>query len=216
MQASSRILTLPSEARQRPSGARALFPPSFFGYTFLGGAKKVFVKLIVQLGLAISAAGGDISIFSMDELDLLQRSMKGEYVEDIRLRLYIWKNYRHVLTEREKALHHASVLEIKATHAEKRSDFSATRLRNIPGYFFDADVAAITKTQNGLSLFVQQCCEHLLRDYADQIFINRCERCNRIVASPIACACLWCGHHWYERRQEMVARAASAIYPRSE
>jgi hypothetical protein len=142
----------------------------------------------------------------------MPRGIKGIYEEGFELRRYVWRNYRHALTNREKALHGSVMLELKASHA--RSEASAARLRTMPGYFMDADVAAIA--EQGLDSFVEQCCERLLRDYAVEVYVNRCEQCNRIVASPIACACLWCGHHWYERRSEMEARAASAIYPRCQ
>ncbi len=135
--------------------------------------------------------------------------MNGEYVEDYELRRYIWRNFNHAFTEHEHALYSAATLELKARHA--RSDADATRYRQTPGYFFDEDVAAVTSS--GLSAF-KQCCDRLLWDYRSEIYINRCDRCQYIVASPIACACLWCGHHWYDRRSEMVARAASTIYPK--
>ncbi len=136
--------------------------------------------------------------------------MKREYHEAYELRRYIWRNYNHALTEREHAVHQAALLERKARHA--RSDSVAARLREMPGYFFDADVAAVA--ESGLSVFEQQCCDRMLHEHSRQIYINRCERCNRIVASPVACACVWCGHHWYERRAETVGRAASTIYPK--
>jgi hypothetical protein len=137
--------------------------------------------------------------------------MNSEYSEDYELRRYIWRNYRHALTEREHALHAAAVLEIKARNASTPD--LAANLRQKPGYFLNAEIEAIV--ESGLGAFERQCHERLLKDYADQIFINRCERCSRIVASPIACACLWCGHHWYDRRSEMVVRAKSSIYPKS-
>jgi hypothetical protein len=137
-------------------------------------------------------------------------AMKGEYVEDYEIRRYVWRNYRHALTDRESALHQAAVLELKARHA--RTTSQANHLRQMPGYFIDADVKAIA--ESGLGAFEQQCCDRLLRDHSDQIYINRCDRCRRIVASPIACACVWCGHHWYDRRPEMIALATSSIYPK--
>ena len=129
----------------------------------------------------------------VNEIESMPRAIKSKYEEGVELRPYIWRNYRHALTDREKGLHDAAMLELKARHA--RSESSAARIRGMPGYFFDADVASIA--ESGLAFYVRQCCERLLRDYEDQIRINRCERCKRIVASPIACACLWCGHHWY-------------------
>ena len=140
----------------------------------------------------------------------LAEVIRGQYVEDYELGRYVWRNYKHALTEREQALHRAATLELKARHA--RSEASAANFRQMRGYFFDADVAAIA--ESSLGVFEQQCCERLLRNYAGHIYINRCERCHHIVASPIACACLWCGHHWYDRRPEMIARSTSTIYPR--
>ena len=139
----------------------------------------------------------------------MERAIRGEYVEDYELKSYVWKHYKHALTEREQALHLAATLELKARLAS--TEATAAKLRHMPGYFCDAEVAAIAET--GLGAFEQQCCQRLLHDHADHIYINRCERCHRIVASPIACACLWCHHHWYERRSEMVARSTSDIYP---
>ena len=135
--------------------------------------------------------------------------IRGAYDEDTELKRYVWRNYSHALTEREQSLHCAATLELKARHA--RTGAASAKLRHRPGYFFDTDVAAIA--ESGLEAFEQQCCQRLLHDYADLIYINRCERCLRIVASPIACACLWCGHHWYDRRLEMIARSTSNIYP---
>lgn len=82
----------------------------------------------------------------------------------------------------------------------------------MPSYFFDDEVKAIA--ESGLGVFERQVSARLQRDYAAEIYLNRCARCQRLVASPIACACRWCGHHWYERRGEMLARAKSSIYPR--
>ena len=126
-----------------------------------------------------------------------------DYDEQIELHRYVWRNYRRGLTKREHALHHAAIIEIKAQRSPYLRD-------NDPNYFYDADVAAIV--ESGLVAFERQCCERLLRDCADQIYINRCDHCHRIVVSPVACLCLWCGHSWYERRAEMVARSNSSIY----
>ena len=46
--------------------------------------------------------------------DWVAEVIRGEYVEDYELRRYIWDNYRHALTERERSLHHAATLELKS------------------------------------------------------------------------------------------------------
>jgi hypothetical protein len=130
-----------------------------------------------------------------------------EYEEERELYRYIWRNYGHALTQREHALHRAAIIELKAQSAP------GYRHLPIPGRFYDDEVAAIVRC--GLDRYEKQCCERLLRDHSTEIYINRCDRCDHIVVSPVACICLWCGHRWYERRSEMVARSASSIYPRS-
>ena len=140
----------------------------------------------------------------------MERVMNGEYVEEYELRRYVWRNYRHVFSERELALRFSATIELKARHA--RSDAAAARYRQMPGYFIDADVEVIAAS-GSLTAFEQQCCERLLHDHREEIFINRCERCQHIVASPIACTCRWCGHIWFDRRAEMKARSTSSIYP---
>ena len=137
------------------------------------------------------------------------RQKRRGYAEESELRRYIWCNYNHALTKREHSIRVAAILELKAQATA--SELSATHFRQMPGYFFDEDVAGIVK--DGITVFDQRCCDRLLRDYATQIYINRCVRCQRIVASPIACACVWCGHSWFDLRSEIVARAKSSIYP---
>lgn len=135
--------------------------------------------------------------------------MRHDYDETYELRRYLLQNYQHAFPDRERALRFAVTLELQAQHA--RSEELAARLRHLPGYFFDAEVAEIARM--GLQAFDQRCCERLLQDHAGDIYVNRCPLCHRIVASPIACTCRWCGHHWYEHRNEMYERAASSIYP---
>lgn len=136
--------------------------------------------------------------------------MDREYDDEAELHRYIFNNYPHRLSERECALRHAALLELKARHSS--SDSRAASYRGMDGYFLDAEVAAIA--ESGLGAYDWQCCDRILRDDASDIYINRCEACQRIVVSPVACTCLWCGCQWYERRPEMVARARSSIYPR--
>ena len=63
-----------------------------------------------------------------------------------------------------------------------------------------ADAPAINAAlQQGNDVFRQQVCERLLAAYGDQIFINRCPACQRIVRTPKARLCVWCGHTWYEQ-----------------
>ena len=37
----------------------------------------------------------------------------------------------------------------------------------------------------------------LLADHREEIVVNRCPRCRRIVRTPKAKLCLWCGYSWH-------------------
>jgi hypothetical protein len=52
---------------------------------------------------------------------------------------------------------------------------------------------------NGLPAFRRKACDRVLTEHGDEVFINRCARCGRIVARPTSKQCLWCGHDWHEK-----------------
>ncbi len=58
-----------------------------------------------------------------------------------------------------------------------------------------ADVVAAIS--DGPDAFRDRVRDRLLAECADEIFINRCSRCSRVVATPRAQQCLWCGHTWH-------------------
>jgi hypothetical protein len=53
--------------------------------------------------------------------------------------------------------------------------------------------------ENGTEAFFDKVCKKILSEYRDEIFINRCEKCQRIVRTPIARMCVWCGHSWFNQ-----------------
>jgi len=65
----------------------------------------------------------------------------------------------------------------------------------------NADVCAVLA--DGNKTFLKRTCVRILQEHDEQIFINRCPKCKRIVKTPIACLCLWCGHTWFELREKL-------------
>ena len=39
--------------------------------------------------------------------------------------------------------------------------------------------------------------ERVMRAHPSELFVNRCRSCGRIVATPRAKQCLWCGNDWH-------------------
>jgi hypothetical protein len=134
------------------------------------------------------------------------------YDEEEELRRYIRKNYMHLQTDRERQLYNGALLRVKGVRLD--SPDLAPRYGATPDYLQDPDVDAVI--EEGISEFQERVRTRIFETYRDRIFINRCERCDKIVASPIACTCLWCGHVWYERRSEMEAAAICDIYPEKQ
>jgi hypothetical protein len=51
----------------------------------------------------------------------------------------------------------------------------------------------------GLRAFEQAILDRLLRQYREgTLALNRCPKCRRIVRTPVAKQCLWCGNDWHD------------------
>ncbi len=61
----------------------------------------------------------------------------------------------------------------------------------------DSDPRIREALRDGPDAFRKRVRERVLAEYGDQVFVNRCSVCERIVATPQARQCLWCGHDWH-------------------
>jgi hypothetical protein len=50
---------------------------------------------------------------------------------------------------------------------------------------------------NGAKDFRRPVCSRLLTEAGDKAFVNRCPRCNRVLRTPKARQCFWCGVDWH-------------------
>lgn len=105
---------------------------------------------------------------------------------------YLWHNYQQLLTELESRAASALLIEEKAANS---SPHMAKRLRQTWG--LQNDPAVMAALADGRAAFRDRVRDRLLRECADSIVLNRCEKCSRLVATPRARQCLWCGHDWH-------------------
>ena len=115
------------------------------------------------------------------------------YDDDRELTGYIWHNYRHLLTPTEALADRALIAEFKAQHSNSES--MARMLRERWGAADNPDVVAALA--DGSDAFRDRVRDRILSECADRLFINRCAECSRVVATPQAQQCLWCGHDWH-------------------
>lgn len=115
------------------------------------------------------------------------------YDDDQVLSDYLFSNYRHFLTELEVRVDRAVHAELKAEWSD--SNTMTNQLRKRWGYQSHPDI--LHALENGVEGFRDRVRIRMLADHGAEIMINRCPKCSRIVATPRARQCLWCGHDWH-------------------
>lgn len=113
------------------------------------------------------------------------------YVEDEVLGRYISGNFAHMMTDFERRTYNLAIMREKAKHG----DSPACRL---PKWLARETEDVIQASEPGLDIVRRRIKERMLREQqAGKLFINRCPKCDRIVRTPLAKQCLWCGYDWH-------------------
>ena len=115
------------------------------------------------------------------------------YDEQRVLAQYLWHNYANLFPSEHREVMKALIGDAKASVA--RDSLLVNRIRMIFGSTAAGKVAE--QLSDGESAFQKRACEQLLTNHPSEIAINRCPRCTRIVRTPEAKQCLWCGHDWH-------------------
>jgi hypothetical protein len=139
-----------------------------------------------------------------------------EYDEEQEIIRYINENYRYLWTKRELRLEF-SAISFEKEWLRKSHDDGLDPEEAKSALLKESEYADLPELVDlfteGRDIFNRRAAERIKNEYGGQFFVNRCPKCDRIVASPIACTCLWCGATWYEERKEIEKLAQSAIYP---
>jgi hypothetical protein len=61
------------------------------------------------------------------------------------------------------------------------------------------DPAVMDALADGVEAFRRRTAMRVLSHHAHEVFVNRCPKCDRVVRTPKAQQCLWCGHDWHPR-----------------
>ena len=115
------------------------------------------------------------------------------YDEDEALTHYVWEHCADLMTDLERRAGGAILARAKAEAYGNREMRDETMKRWAA--IGDAEVEEALK--DGPKAFRQKVKDRLLRDHPDELPINRCPRCSRIVRTPKARLCLWCGYDWH-------------------
>ncbi len=117
-----------------------------------------------------------------------------EYNEETELDRYVLSYYPNLMTRLESLAQKAAFAEQKAVNSS--SENMARKLREKWGHKDDPEVVAALS--QGVEIFRRRVRERILRDHGDEVFLNKCSKCEKLVKTPRAKLCLWCGHSWHE------------------
>jgi hypothetical protein len=117
-----------------------------------------------------------------------------DYDDNAILTAYIWNHYQHLMTDFERLVGKAIIGRAKAEHST--SPEQTAMIQKSWGRMDDPAINAAL--QDGAEAFRRQVRDRLLQTSSEQIFVNRCPACHRIVRTPKARLCVWCGQTWYE------------------
>lgn len=117
--------------------------------------------------------------------------MRRSYDEDKILTDIVWRHYRHLFTKFERKVAERIFVEMKTR--DDPPDFIET----VP-YFArvlaDRDEAVMNALKVGHAAFQRRVRDRILAEAGNQVYINRCPVCHRVVRTPKAKQCLWCRH----------------------
>ena len=109
---------------------------------------------------------------------------------------YLKRWYSTLLTSAERKAAHAIIGRAKLANMAKKHSIPADHpVRREWALEDDTEVNDLLR--QGEVAFMRQVCARMLSENATELFINRCACCGKVVASPLAQQCLWCGYDWH-------------------
>jgi hypothetical protein len=105
---------------------------------------------------------------------------------------YIIAHYSHLLSFEEKA----AQKHLFAT--EKAEKFKSQDLKTkILDDLGTKDKEVLQLLDKGYEEFKRIAADKILKQHKDKVFINSCQRCERLARTPLAKQCRYCGHDWH-------------------
>ena len=114
------------------------------------------------------------------------------YDEEAEVTRYVWQHYRAFFTPVERKTDFAMFADQKAAAGSPHVKEDIWRRNGIA-----EDDAVLANLALGIEPFRRQAARRVLAAHAEGVFLNRCPVCRRLVRTPLAQQCFWCGHNWH-------------------
>jgi hypothetical protein len=122
-----------------------------------------------------------------------------EYDEQAQIAYTIILWHSHLMTVNEREMQTLFVIRAKAEvykeTAEERTEYER-RVRSSMALSVDQDAADLV-IGLGYQRFSRLLAERVMSEHGDQVVLNRCSKCERVVNTPMAKWCCWCKHDWH-------------------
>ncbi len=116
-------------------------------------------------------------------------SIVRKYIEQTELSQYVWRWYNRFFTDDERA--GPSLDWLRGQDADTSADEVAALADERYGDVRQSVLKAVDQFNN-------TALQRVLDECGGAMIIIRCPECQRIVASPKARQCLWCGKSWHQ------------------
>jgi hypothetical protein len=114
------------------------------------------------------------------------------YDEDRVLTNYVCEHYSRYMTPLERGMMNAILLQQKMQLTQ--SSALRQKLLELHQVSKEDYEAALV---DGPEQYRRQVRNRLIAEHRSDVFINRCSQCQRVVRTPEARQCFWCGFDWH-------------------
>ena len=118
------------------------------------------------------------------------------YDDAVALRAYAFRHFPHLLTALERRVtEYSAPIVSDSEHWKIRRLYTLLEERDghVPDEVLLDALTTPYEDRKRLAL------DRLIAEQRDQMIENRCPKCERLVRTPSARQCLWCGHNWRDQ-----------------
>jgi hypothetical protein len=113
---------------------------------------------------------------------------------------YVLQHYAHLRNAHEQAVdRHLTMLYKFRDHGPPAPGTAADTAEFVGLHrrWISDDPAVLLDAQAGWDAAREKIAQRILRDHADEVYLNHCPACGDLTRTPTARLCLSCGHSWF-------------------
>jgi hypothetical protein len=113
---------------------------------------------------------------------------------------YVLQHYAQLMSAHERAVYRHLTTLYKFRDHGPPAPGTAAETPNFVGLerrWLSDDPAVLLDAQAGWDAAREKIAQRILRDHADEVYLNQCPACGALTRTPTARLCLSCGHSWF-------------------